>query len=179
MRLNAGFHEQQERMWSTGVTRGWIFFVYARFSCAFVYTCVSSATSMCHCVLVFTGLWAGWAPLRQPPHAAEGLGRRRRCWKMEPIYLRMTNVSAFVSFSHRIRRKSHESCVLRESERELDQIKGNTGAGLQPIPTREGKKDGIWKLQFKEMPHRWCLEEKTVGGPGGGWWGWAQEVVMQ
>lgn len=51
--------------------------------------------------------------------------------------------SAIVSSSARIRRQSHKSCVSRGSERELDQIKGNLGTGLPPIPSREGKNDGI------------------------------------
>lgn len=53
------------------------------------------------------------------------------------------NVSVFVSFSVCISRESYESCVCHKSERELDQIKGNPGTGLTPIPTREGKNDRI------------------------------------
>lgn len=75
---------------------------------------------MCHCAPVFTVLWA----------AAPAASRSRRIREAAPtlktgadLFANDTNVSEFVSFSPRICRKSHDSCVSRESERELVLLK--------------------------------------------------------
>lgn len=64
------------------------------------------------------------------------------------------NVSVFVLFCGCISNESYESCVCHKSERELDQIKGNPGARLTPIPTREEKNYRMGKLQLKGKKHR-------------------------
>lgn len=95
------------------------------------YFCVIHAVFL-GCVYFCSGGWA--RPLWRLP-AAEGLER----WRRRNGADLFVNVSVFVSFSGCISRESYESCVCHKSERELDQIKGNPGTGLTPIPTREGE----------------------------------------
>lgn len=112
--------------------------------CAFVRLCLHARyfgdirVSLCACVYCAPGRLSA---------AALAASRSRRIREAAPTPKNGADLfasgSAFVSSSARIRRESHESCVSRESERELDQIKGNLGTGLPPIPTREGKNDGI------------------------------------
>lgn len=113
------------------------------FLCTFVYTCYFCDIRVSLCACVYSAV--GWLSAAAPAAS-------RSTWIREALptlkngadlFENDTNVSEFVSFSPRIRRKSHESCVSRQSKRELDQIKGNPGVGLWPIPTREGKNDGI------------------------------------
>lgn len=125
-------------------------------SCAFVHECDISVLAMWWSWVVCIVCSGGWAPPLWRLPAAEGL-ERWHCWNGADLFV---NVSVFVSFSVCISCESYESCVCHKSERELDQIKGNPGTGLTPIPTREGKNDRIWKLQFKGKEHHWCLDER-------------------
>lgn len=54
---------------------------------------------------------------------------------------------AVVLFCGCVADESDESCVCRESERELDQITGNLRTRLTPSPTVEGRK---WKKGKEE-----------------------------
>lgn len=56
---------------------------------------------------------------------------------------------ALVLFGGCISYESYPSCACHKSERELDQIKGNPGTRLTPIPAREGENYRMGKLQFK------------------------------
>lgn len=66
---------------------------------------------------------------------------------MEPICLR---TPARWCYSPVVSAMNHNpSCACHKSERELDQIKGNPGTRLTPIPAREGKIYRMGRLRFK------------------------------
>lgn len=106
--------------------------------CAFGHACDVLCITLCVCTGVFLVVCivcsVGWAPLLWQLPAAKGLVRWH-CWNGADLFV---NVSVFVLFCGCISNESYESCVCvcHKSERELDQMKGNPGTRLNPIPTR-------------------------------------------